>query len=100
MSTKPTHILVIYDVSDDGRRFELAAALKRLGLTRVQRSAFVGPCTVALISDVKNVSRRIIDFSTDNVQIYPLTPASYRLRIVVGREFRDEDGDVAGGFVV
>ncbi|MDW7978139.1 MAG: CRISPR-associated endonuclease Cas2 [Candidatus Caldarchaeum sp.] len=96
----PTHILVIYDVSDDGRRFELAAALKRLGLTRVQRSAFVGPCSSSLVSDVKNVSRRIIDPATDNVQVYPLTPASYRMRVVIGREFFDEEGDVAGGFIV
>ncbi|MCX8201384.1 MAG: CRISPR-associated endonuclease Cas2 [Candidatus Caldarchaeum sp.] len=99
MSTRPTHILVIYDVSDDGRRLELAVALKRLGLTRVQRSAFVGPCSMALISDVKNVSRRIIDPETDNVQIYPLTPASYRMRVVVGRQYVD-DGEVAGGFLV
>ncbi|MEM1942699.1 MAG: CRISPR-associated endonuclease Cas2 [Candidatus Caldarchaeum sp.] len=99
MSTQPAFILVIYDVSDDSRRCELAAALKRLGLTRVQRSAFIGPCSSALISDVKNVSRKIIDYETDNVQIYPLTPASYRLRVVVGRELRGED-DVAGGFLV
>ncbi|MEM2237653.1 MAG: CRISPR-associated endonuclease Cas2 [Candidatus Caldarchaeum sp.] len=90
---------MIYDVSDDSRRFELAAALRRLGLTRVQRSAFIGPSNTALVSDVKNVCRRIIDVQTDNVQIYPLTPASYRMRIVVGKEFSVDD-EIAGGFLV
>jgi len=99
LSTQPTFILVIYDVSDDWRRNELASALKRLGLTRVQRSAFIGPSNSALVSDVKNVCRRIIDFSTDNVQIYPLTPASYRMRVVIGKEFGPED-ELSGGFIV
>jgi CRISPR-associated protein Cas2 len=78
---------------------KMAVALKRLGLTRVQRSAFVGPSSSALVSDVKNVSRRIIDLETDNVQIYPLTQASYNMRIVIGRElFRDDAA--AGGYLV
>jgi len=96
---QPTFVLVIYDVSDDSRRFELAAALKRLGLTRVQKSAFIGPSTPALVSEVKNVSRKIIDHNTDNVQIYPLTPASYKLRIVIGREFVDDES-FSGGYIV
>ncbi len=62
----------------------------------MQRSAFIGPSSSALVSDVKNVSRRIIDLETDNVQIYPLTQASYNMRIVIGRElFRD---DAAAGW--
>jgi len=65
----------------------------------VQRSAFIGPSSSALVSDVKNVSRRIIDLETDNVQIYPLTQASYNMRVVIGRElFRDDA--VAGGYLV
>jgi len=65
----------------------------------VQRSAFIGPSSSALVSDVKNVSRRIIDLETDNVQIYPLTQASYNMRIVIGRElFRDDAA--AGGYLV
>jgi CRISPR-associated protein Cas2 len=99
MSTPSIFILVIYDISDDSRRNEMAVALKRLGLTRVQRSAFIGPSSSALVSDVKNVSRRIIDLETDNVQIYPLTQASYNMRIVIGRElFRDDAA--AGGYLV
>lgn len=95
-SVQPTFMLVIYDISDDERRTAMAKALKRLGLTRVQRSAFIGPAKHALISEVKNAAKRIIDESTDNVQIYPLTPASYNLRIEMGKEFREEEGFEAG----
>ncbi|MEM4404459.1 MAG: CRISPR-associated endonuclease Cas2 [Nitrososphaerota archaeon] len=99
MSTQPTYILVIYDISDDYTRGVMADALKRLGLTRVQRSAFIGPAVFSLISDVKNAARRIINVETDNVQIYPLTQASYNMRIVLGREF-GEEGEVPGGYMV
>jgi CRISPR-associated protein Cas2 len=90
---------VIYDISDNKRRFEMAAALKRLGLTRIQRSAFIGPYSSSIVSDIKNVARKIIDPQTDNVQIYPLTPASYRLRVVIGHEF-SETQEMGWGYVV
>jgi CRISPR-associated protein Cas2 len=90
---------VIYDISDNKRRFEMAAALKRLGLTRIQRSAFIGPYSSSIVSDIKNVARKIIDPQTDNVQIYPLTPASYRLRVVIGYEF-SETQEMGWGYVV
>jgi CRISPR-associated protein Cas2 len=90
---------VIYDISDNKRRFEMAAALKRLGLTRIQRSAFIGPYSSSIVSDIKNVARKIIDPQTDNVQIYPLTLASYRLRVVIGHEF-SETQEMGWGYVV
>jgi CRISPR-associated protein Cas2 len=90
---------VIYDISDNKRRFEMAAALKRLGLTRIQRSAFIGPYSSSIVSDIKNVARKIIDPQTDNVQIYPLTPASYRLCVVIGHEF-SETQEMGWGYVV
>lgn len=99
MSTEPVHVLVIYDISDDRRRFEMASALKRLGLTRIQRSAFIGPYSSSLVSDVRNAARKIIDPETDNVQIYPLTPASYRMRVVIGHEFSEEK-EHGWGYVV
>ena len=77
----------------------MAAALKRLGLTRIQRSAFIGPYSSSIVSDIKNVARKIIDPQTDNVQIYPLTPALYRLRVVIGHEF-SETQEMGWGYVV
>ncbi|MCC6023066.1 MAG: CRISPR-associated endonuclease Cas2, partial [Desulfurococcaceae archaeon] len=35
-------VLVIYDISDNNDRNRLAEDLKKLGLTRIQRSAFIG----------------------------------------------------------
>jgi len=90
---------VIYDISDDARRNEMAIALRRLGLARVQRSAFIGPSNFALVSDVKNACRRIIDLETDNVQIYPLTQASYNMRVVIGKELFKDDL-IVGGYLV
>ncbi len=96
--TEPAFMLVIYDISDDDRRSTMAKALKRLGLTRVQKSAFIGQAKRQLIGDVKRVARRIIDEHTDNVQIYPLTPASYNMRIVIGKECEEEE--IEAGYIV
>jgi len=99
VSTPPAYILVIYDISDDETRNEMASALKRLGLVRVQKSAFIGPSASYLVSEVKNAARRIINPETDNVQIYPLTQASYNLRVAIGKEQGREEQAEAGYMV-
>ncbi|AEE94627.1 CRISPR-associated protein, Cas2 [Acidianus hospitalis W1] len=35
-------IIVVYDISDNGKRNKLANELKKFGLYRIQRSAFEG----------------------------------------------------------
>ncbi|MEM0444315.1 MAG: CRISPR-associated endonuclease Cas2 [Nitrososphaerota archaeon] len=97
MYNQISHLLVIYDVSEDERRIKLADSLKLLGFTRVQKSAFLSEYKPALVSEVKRKSLRIIDITTDNVQIYPLTPASYSLRTTIGKlqmgqSIKDGDG--------
>jgi CRISPR-associated protein Cas2 len=38
-------VLIIYDISDDRLRYRIAEILKDQGLTRIQRSAFIGELT-------------------------------------------------------
>lgn len=101
MERHTSHVLVIYDVSQDSRRLKLADALRLLGMTRVQKSAFISEFRPALISEVKRAALRIIDTGTDNVQIYPLTPASYSMRIVIGTvPVRCEESVLSGIYLV
>ncbi len=78
--------LVIYDITDDDLRLKVAKFLKVMGLKRVQKSAFAGPLTSSKRSDCIAGLKRLIKDAKANVQIYPLTEASYRQRIIIGTE--------------
>lgn len=79
-------ILVIYDVSDNGKRSRLANELKRYGLTRIQRSAFEGDIDSQRVKDIVRTISRIVDLRTDVVHIVPLGVRDWENRIVIGNE--------------
>jgi CRISPR-associated protein Cas2 len=87
--------LVIYDISDDDLRLRVAKFLKRMGLNRIQRSAFAGSLTSAQRAEVEAGLRRLVHGRNDvNIQIYPLTPASYSQRVMIGVELKYEDEEL------
>ncbi|MCS7113402.1 MAG: CRISPR-associated endonuclease Cas2 [Nitrososphaerota archaeon] len=89
----PLITLVIYDIEDDKLRSEVASFLKSKGLKRIQYSAFIGPLTDSQRIDVVAGLRRLTRNSSKvNIQVYPLTPASYNMRMVIGIPFYDEIG--------
>ncbi len=83
--------LVIYDIPDDNLRYQVARYLKAKGLKRVQKSAFAGPLTTAQRADLIAGLRRLIHGKEANIQVYPLTPASFNQRIVLGVELKYEE---------
>ncbi|MCX8169974.1 MAG: CRISPR-associated endonuclease Cas2 [Candidatus Methanomethyliaceae archaeon] len=85
--------LVIYDISDDELRIQVAKYLKSKGLKRVQKSAFAGPLTSAQRSDLIAGLKLLIRGKEANIQIYPLTPASFNQRIVLGIEMKYEEDE-------
>jgi len=76
-----TYILVFYDVSDDSRRLRLADTLKALGLTRIQRSVFMGRGGQARAKEVARAARMIVD-EGDSVVVV-LVPEDYARRMIV-----------------
>ncbi len=83
--------LVIYDITDDELRNKVASFLKLKGLKRIQKSAFLGDLTQSERVNLEAGIRRLIKDAKANVQIYPLTPASYSQRTVIGVEMSYED---------
>jgi len=83
--------LVIYDISDDKLRTKVANYLKSKGLKRVQRSAFAGPLSSAARSELIAGLRRLVRGRPVNIQVYPLTPASFNQRVVIGVEIRYDE---------
>ncbi|GIU72004.1 MAG: hypothetical protein KatS3mg003_1483 [Candidatus Nitrosocaldaceae archaeon] len=83
--------LIIYDITDDDVRNMVAKFLKQKGLKRIQKSAFIGPLTSSQRSDVIAGLRRLVKDQKANVQLYPLTDASFNQRVVIGEEIEYDD---------
>ncbi|MCH4816217.1 MAG: CRISPR-associated endonuclease Cas2 [Candidatus Micrarchaeia archaeon] len=83
-------LLVVYDVSDDSKRSKLANNLKKLGLERIQKSAFEGDIDSQRVKDLIRVIRLIVDINTDVVHIIPLGIRDWERRIVIGKEGLEE----------
>ena len=90
-----TLTLVIYDITDDALRLRVAKFLRFKGLKRIQKSAFIGSLTTSERSNLVAGLRRIVrGHDKVNIQIYPLTEASYRRRVVIGADLTYEEEDV------
>jgi CRISPR-associated protein Cas2 len=79
-------LLVIYDVSDDNKRNRLANALKRYGLSRIQKSAFKGDLDSQRLKDLLRSIKREVNEDTDVVHVVPIDPRNWDMRIVIGSE--------------
>jgi CRISPR-associated protein Cas2 len=78
--------LVIYDITEDDLRLAVAKFLKAKGLKRVQKSAFAGPLSSSQRADVIAGLRKLVSGAKANVQLYPLSEASFRQRVTIGTE--------------
>ena len=83
--------LVIYDIPDDNLRLKVAKYLRSRGLRRIQKSAFAGPLSSSGRVELVAGLRRIVEGQKVNIQVYPLTPASYRQRVIIGVELDYEE---------
>jgi len=83
--------LVIYDISDDRTRLRVANLCKRFGLSRIQRSAFLGDIPS---SRRKELVKRLRRFKGEgNIQVFVMCKPDFSLREVIGdeKEFENED---------
>ena len=86
--------LVIYDIPDDNLRLKVMKYLKAKGLRRVQRSAYAGSLTSAQRAELIAGLKKLIQGKEANIQVYPLTEASFNQRVVLGVELKYGDEDL------
>lgn len=79
--------LVVYDISDDGIRLSVSEACKRAGLTRIQRSTFLGYLTSMQRKELIATFRRILGDADGNIQVFVICRADLSLRETVGKPF-------------
>jgi len=77
--------VVIYDVSDDNLRNQVAETLKDYGLQRIQYSGFMGDLRRdqlnSLLVDIKNLIKDL----TENVQLFPMCDSCLKGKKMVGK---------------
>ncbi len=77
-------VVVVYDISDDGKRARLAGQLKRLGLARIQRSAFTGRLDSSRLKDLYRVCSRYADEPRDVIHVFTLCGYDWSRRRAFG----------------
>lgn len=69
---------MVYDISDNQTRFNLANYLKTKGFVRVQRSFFIGRPTPGILKDVERVLPRYVHFESDVIHLVPVPEVAPR----------------------
>lgn len=75
--------LVIYDISDDRIRLKVANVCKRFGLSRIQRSAFLGEISSSRRKELTRILKRVLK-GNGNIQIFVISKPDFSLRVVIG----------------
>ncbi len=83
------YLVVVYDISSNTRRKRLSDYLKSKGLSRLQRSMFLGNPSPMTVKDVYRAIPRFIDLETDIVHIIPLIKYSIEHMKVYGKPFEE-----------
>ncbi|MBB5254781.1 CRISPR-associated endonuclease Cas2 [Sulfurisphaera ohwakuensis] len=76
-------VIVVYDISDDEKRNKIAKELQRLGLSRIQRSAFVGDLDSQRFKDLVRIMGKLVTGKDDILHIIPLGLRDWERRVVI-----------------
>ena len=80
------YTLVIYDITDDKLRLKIARACEEHGLSRVQKSAFLGKISSVMRKSLIDRLRRELGNQKGNIQIYIIPDELVSLRVTIGSE--------------
>ena len=86
--------LVIYDISENRTRNKVATACRRFGLSRIQKSAFLGDMSSARRRELVEVLKRLLRGEQGNIQIFVICRPDMALRTVIGEVMEDDEDDI------
>jgi len=89
------HLIVCYDIVDDGRRGRLYRRMRDF-LPRVQKSVFEGEISLARLTEMRSMVQAQINRNEDTVRIYHLCKACLPSIEVIGTGplVEEELGDI------
>jgi len=87
-------LLVVYDISNNVVREEFARRLQSIGLTRIQRSCFIGRGDPNKVKQVLRLAEKMLEARRDVVHVIPLDEYSFRNMRCFGTPFTNlADGE-------
>ena len=91
---------VIYDISDDKIRGNVASICKKYGLYRVQKSAFLGTLNSNQLDSLALECEESIE-EDDSIFVFPMCEPCYRGARLIGKGFnRDLVRDEIGSLII
>ena len=89
---KQTEILVwiLYDISINKPRSQVAKLCKEAGLYRVQKSVFLGSIARNRLDELSMQIEELIDKDTDSVYIFPMCEMDFKKVNLMGQAFDEK----------
>jgi CRISPR-associated protein Cas2 len=78
---------LIYDITEDRTRTQVARRCLDFGLYRVQKSVFLGDLAANRVEEVLLFSRELLNPETDSVYIFPMCREDFDRVRIVGQGF-------------
>lgn len=82
-------ILIVYDISDNKTRGELADYLKTKGFVRVQKSFFIGRPRTNTLLDIERTLHKFIRSDNDVIHVIPVPETIVKNIKVYGKPLTD-----------
>lgn len=80
------HCLVVYDISDDGKRAKVADACLDYGLDRIQYSAFLGKLAATHQEELMLKLKKTLGGKAGSIHLYPLCARDWRQRMTIEQD--------------
>lgn len=78
---------MMYDISSNKARSRVAKKCKKYGMTRVQKSIFLGKLDMNRFDELTEICLGEIDEETDSVYLFPFCQEDFRRIQVLGQGF-------------
>ncbi len=83
---KDPNLLLVYDISDDGKRAKIADACLDYGLDRIQYSAFTGRLLPTQQEELMLKVKRILGKKQGNIQLFPICADDWAKRKLIDQQ--------------
>ena len=78
---------IVYDIAKDRTRTKIAKRCLDFGLTRVQKSVFLGDLPANRVEEILLASRDLLNLETDSVYAFPMCREDFGKVRIVGQGF-------------
>ena len=80
-------VWIVYDISSNKTRTRVAKMCLKKGLSRVQKSVFLGSINETQLKSAVSESESLIDKETDSVYIFPFCQEDFKKIRILGQAF-------------